>query len=87
MVGKTGFEPAALWSQTRCATKLRHFPKKVCLAVLVHFVKGNWGACRGGAFVASGAREQKVFRGAVRKMVSFPAQLKNWCGVCKWSMA
>jgi hypothetical protein len=26
MVGKTGFEPATLWSQTRCATKLRHFP-------------------------------------------------------------
>ena len=47
MVGKTGFEPAALWSQTRCATKLRHFPKKVCLVVLVHFVKKNWGAYRG----------------------------------------
>ncbi len=25
-VGKTGFEPAAPWSQTRCATGLRHFP-------------------------------------------------------------
>ena len=22
----TGFEPAALWSQTRCATKLRYIP-------------------------------------------------------------
>lgn len=30
-VGKTGFEPAAPWSQTRCATGLRHFPfKKLC---------------------------------------------------------
>ena len=26
MVGETGFEPATLWSQTRCATRLRHFP-------------------------------------------------------------
>lgn len=26
MVGMTGFEPAALWSQTRCATKLRYIP-------------------------------------------------------------
>ena len=25
-VGKTGFEPATLWSQTRCATGLRYFP-------------------------------------------------------------
>ena len=29
MVGKTGFEPATLWSQTRCATKLRYFPSKI----------------------------------------------------------
>ena len=27
MVGKTGFEPATTWSQTRCSTKLSHFPK------------------------------------------------------------
>jgi hypothetical protein len=26
MVGATGFEPATLWSQTRCATRLRHAP-------------------------------------------------------------
>ena len=26
MVGKTGFEPAAPWSQTRCSTKLSYFP-------------------------------------------------------------
>ncbi len=26
MVGATGFEPATPWSQTRCATKLRHAP-------------------------------------------------------------
>ncbi len=25
MVGKTGFEPATPWSQTRCSTKLSHF--------------------------------------------------------------
>ena len=28
MVGKTGFEPATPWSQTRCSTKLSHFPNK-----------------------------------------------------------
>ena len=26
MVGKTGFEPATPWSQTRCSTKLNYFP-------------------------------------------------------------
>ena len=25
-IGTTGFEPATPWSQTRCATKLRHVP-------------------------------------------------------------
>ena len=29
MVGKTGFEPATPWSQTKCSTKLSHFPKMV----------------------------------------------------------
>ena len=29
MVGKTGFEPATPWSQTRCATGLRYFPYAV----------------------------------------------------------
>ena len=27
MVGKTGFEPATAWSQTKCSTKLNYFPK------------------------------------------------------------
>jgi site-specific DNA recombinase len=27
-VGKTGFEPATTWSQTRCATGLRYFPSR-----------------------------------------------------------
>ncbi len=26
MVGETGFEPATPWTQTKCATKLRHSP-------------------------------------------------------------
>ena len=26
VVGKTGFEPATPWSQTKCATGLRYFP-------------------------------------------------------------
>ena len=29
MVGKTGFEPATPWSQTKCSTKLSHFPSMV----------------------------------------------------------
>ena len=29
MVGKTGFEPATPWSQTKCSTKLSHIPKKM----------------------------------------------------------
>ncbi len=29
VVGKTGFEPATPWSQTRCATGLRYFPNGV----------------------------------------------------------
>ena len=28
LVGETGFEPATLWSQTRCATRLRHSPNR-----------------------------------------------------------
>ena len=27
MVGKTGFEPATPWSQTKCSTKLSYFPQ------------------------------------------------------------
>ena len=29
MVGVAGFEPAAHWSQTSCATKLRYTPKVI----------------------------------------------------------
>lgn len=29
VVGVTGFEPAAPWSQTKCATKLRQTPKSL----------------------------------------------------------
>ena len=28
MVGVEGFEPPALWSQTRCATRLRYTPTR-----------------------------------------------------------
>ena len=31
MVGETGFEPATLWSQTRCATRLRYSPTLLAL--------------------------------------------------------
>ena len=26
LIGKTGFEPATPWSQTKCSTKLSYFP-------------------------------------------------------------
>ncbi len=29
LVGETGFEPATLWSQTRCATRLRYSPMSI----------------------------------------------------------
>ena len=29
-IGKTGFEPATPWSQTKCSTKLSYFPKCDC---------------------------------------------------------
>jgi hypothetical protein len=29
MVGKTGFEPATSWSQTKRSTKLSYFPKSI----------------------------------------------------------
>ena len=32
MVGAAGFEPATLWSQTRCATRLRYAP----IELLIH---------------------------------------------------
>lgn len=28
-IGKTGFEPATPWSQTKCSTKLSYFPIKM----------------------------------------------------------
>ena len=34
VVGVEGFEPPALWSQTRCATRLRYTPTAVFLAAL-----------------------------------------------------
>jgi hypothetical protein len=35
MVGKTGFEPATPWSQTKCSTKLSYFPFQ---KHLIHFI-------------------------------------------------
>ena len=39
MVGVAGFEPATLWSQTRCATRLRYTPSEVLLQYLFIFSK------------------------------------------------
>ena len=35
MVGVAGFEPATLWSQTRCATRLRYTPIEVLIQQLL----------------------------------------------------
>ena len=37
LVGVAGFEPATLWSQTRCATRLRYTPKTFVIAFLLTF--------------------------------------------------
>ncbi len=36
MVGAIGFEPTTLWSQTRCATRLRYAPKLAILSARMH---------------------------------------------------
>ncbi len=35
MVGVAGFEPATLWSQTRCATRLRYTPMRLLIQQLL----------------------------------------------------
>ena len=35
MVGVAGFEPATLWSQTRCATRLRYTPSGVLIRTII----------------------------------------------------
>ena len=39
MVGVAGFEPATLWSQTRCATRLRYTPSELLIQYLLNFSK------------------------------------------------
>ena len=47
MVGAAGFEPAALWSQTRCATKLRYAPKTYYKSMKLNInVNGGGGGIR-----------------------------------------
>ena len=40
LVGETGFEPATLWSQTRCATKLRYSPTSK-QGIILHISKAQ----------------------------------------------
>ena len=35
MVGAAGFEPATLWSQTRCATRLRYAPNEILIQYIM----------------------------------------------------
>jgi hypothetical protein len=48
MVGATGFEPATLWSQTRCATRLRHAPNLPTATGRVGAVIVPWFALHAG---------------------------------------
>jgi hypothetical protein len=40
MVGAAGFEPATLWSQTRCATRLRYTPNSSVILASGYHAKG-----------------------------------------------
>ena len=42
MVGAKGFEPSTLWSQTRCATRLRYAPTP---SILTRYLAHFWGQC------------------------------------------
>ena len=52
MVGVTGFEPATLCSQSRCATKLRYTPKDSCP---MHHHTGADATCRARGRLALGS--------------------------------
>ncbi len=43
MVGEEGFEPPTLWSQTRCATKLRYSPNFIVWRNPFTLHKNKWG--------------------------------------------
>ena len=47
MVGAAGFEPATLWSQTRCATRLRYAPIGVLIQQILIFSKDKHHLKRG----------------------------------------
>src|SRR3954449_12685102 len=61
MVGKTGFEPATPWSQTKCSTKLSYFPLK-----LDHFRR-----------VISGAPDRgRTYNLLIRSQMLYPVELR-----------
>jgi hypothetical protein len=41
MVGKTGFEPATSWPQTKRSTKLSYFPDSLMNSLLVYYTTIN----------------------------------------------
>ena len=50
MVGVAGFEPAAHWSQTSCATKLRYTPIYNCLSWSKKIGRGSRNRTHGTRF-------------------------------------
>jgi hypothetical protein len=67
MVGAEGFEPPTLWSQTRCATRLRYAPTPISLS---HQVQGVLR--RSKEAVTSGAEER------MEESVEDPCEQKQW---------
>ena len=61
MVGAVGFEPTTPWSQTRCATKLRHAP--------MYYFSSKWGGWRG-----SNPRQPESQSGALPTELQPPLQ-------------
>ena len=41
IIGKTGFEPATPWSQTRCSTKLSYFPLMIAELTTINILPVN----------------------------------------------
>ncbi len=62
MVGEEGFEPPTLWSQTRCATKLRYSPERWVYYSLCLEAQPLWlyFLCKSARLLKSSALQRKL---------------------------
>ena len=84
MVGATGFEPATLWSQTRCATRLRHAPsphrgRARGALILPRFAGPGRSAVQRGAFCGDAIERGFKPRAARTAPAKSPAASKYSC--------